>query len=264
MLGLGVTVLLYALGWQLTHNVLVALLFGAGYALNLATAYWEISLLTETLTTFLLVVSVYLTIRIARTKPKGWNTPALGFVLGALALCHSLFLIFWLLPAAYLLIDAWRKKTRAFTYLLRLVAPILLIPVLFLLLWSSFNYVVNDSFTPSTLSGYVLIQMVAPVVQDAPQGYDGLTQIYIGYRDAMIEQTGSYSGAIFRAWPAMLQASNLTWSELSRRLSELSLYLIVAYPQSYLNVARYGVIVATLWAVWQVRARGNAQTLIKP
>ncbi len=240
LLGLGITIILYMLGWTLTHNVWVASLFSAGYGLNPVTAFWEISILTETLTTFLLVLSVYLTFRLVTAKSQTASALALGLVLGMLALCHSLFLIYWLLPAAFLFFRAWRKKESAFKPLLIRLAPIIFIPPLFLGIWSSFNYFVNGYLTPSTLSGYVLIQMVAPVIENAPPGYEGLTEVYIGYRNAMIAETGSYSGAIFRAWPDMLKARDMTWSELSSRLSQLSLYLMVAYPGSYLQVAREG------------------------
>lgn len=245
VIGLGTTVLLFALGRMLTQNVGVALLFGAGYALNPATAYWEISLLTETVTTFLVILSAYLTFRIAHADAGRGTHWALGLVLGALALCHSLFLVFWLLPAAYLAVEAWRKGTRALKPLSARVAPLILIPVLCLGLWSSFNYFINGSFTVSTVSGYVLIQMVAPVVQNAPPGYDGLTQTYVGYRDAMLKETGSHSGAIFRAWPDMLQETNLTWSQLSSKLTQLSFYLIAAYPSSYFSVVEEGM--ARFW-----------------
>jgi hypothetical protein len=46
LIGFLATAMLFALGWRLTRNVLVAICFGAGYSLNLATAFWEISILT--------------------------------------------------------------------------------------------------------------------------------------------------------------------------------------------------------------------------
>ena len=233
LLGGMTTAVLFALGWRLTRNILVATLFGAGYALNLATAFWEISILTETVTTFLLALAVYLTVLANRAKPEVYL--ALGVVLAALSLCHQLFLGYWVLSGAFLMLRAWGEGDRRG---LPRIALALFLPLAFVTGWSIYNYSVNGVFTPSTLSGYVLIQMVAPIVQNAPEGYDGIVQPYVGYRDAMIAQTGSYSGAIFRAWPAMMGWTGLTWSEISRKLTSLSFYLMLHYPQVYLQSAR--------------------------
>ncbi|MGE5138425.1 MAG: hypothetical protein ACM3JD_03095 [Rudaea sp.] len=230
-LGLLVTILLFLIGWQLTRNTLVALLVGAGYALNVTTAFWEISILTETLTTFLLVLAIYLTLR-PGPQPRLARL-ALGLVLGGLALCHPLYIVSWVIQPAFLFVRGLRSGWRAAA---AQVAPVAAIPALLIALWSGINYRVNGTFSPSTLGGFVLIQMVAPVVQNAPGGYDGITQIYVGYRDAMIAETGSFAGTIFRAYPAILEETGLTWTQLSQKLTALSLYLIRYYPGTYLSV----------------------------
>lgn len=233
-MGLLTTAVLFAIGWTLTRNPVVAFLFGAGYALNLATAYWEISILTETLTTFLLALSVYLTCMSERLH--GLGRTVLGIVLGALALCHMLFLVYWIIPASFVLLKE-KNAGHGLGPATKRAAPIIAVPVLLLIGWSTFNYQVNGVFSPSIISGYITSQMVAPVLENAPQGYDDITELYVGYRNAVTAETGSYSGAIFRAWPAMLNASGMTFAELSQKLTTLSLYLVVAYPSSYLSVA---------------------------
>ncbi|MGB8643847.1 MAG: hypothetical protein WCF84_01295 [Anaerolineae bacterium] len=237
LLGGGILLLLYLLGWRLTHNRLIAVLSGAGYAFNLAAAFWENSILTETLTTLLLLLAVYLVIR--GTELGGRGRIALGAILGALALCHSLYLLYWGVPALFLFI--YRERTSWRSALMRIL-PVVLIPALCILAWSAFNYFVNGVLTPSTLSGYVLIQMVAPVVEKAPPGYDYITEIYVGFRNAMMQETGSDSGAIFRAWPAMIDATGLTWSQISAKLTNLALYLIGIEPLVYLH---------SVWIGWQ-------------
>lgn len=231
--GFGTSVLLYLLGWKLTRNTGVAALFGAGYALNIATAYWELSILTETFTTFLLLLAVTMTVRINSKSRVG--TFALGMNLGLLALCHQLYLAGWIVPVAFLLVREWRLGVNS---LVKWIAPIFLIPVFFIGAWSTFNYFENGYFTPSTLSGYVLIQMVAPVIENAPEGYDGITQTYVGYRNAQIKQTGDYGGAIFRAWRDMMDQTDLTWSQVSAKLTTLSFYLIYHYPSVYFSSVR--------------------------
>lgn len=260
-LGLATTTILYRLGWWLTQNYFVATLFSAGYALNLATAFWEISILTETLTTLLVTLSVYLTVRIIQspTHKHTLTTIALGIATGLLALCQPAFLLFWIVVAAFLFtslrgLGSWHvisslktngahrafaalrttELTRAFAY----STPVIAIPLLLLGSWSTFNYFTNGSFSTSTVGGFVLMQMVAPAMEKAPPEYHDLTAIYIRYRDALIRETGSYSGTTGRAWHEMLQARGGTWTELSRTLTKLSIYLILADPASYLNTVR--------------------------
>ncbi len=233
LLGLAIVLLLYHLGWHLTCSRWIGLLWGGGYALNIGTAFWESSILSETLTIFLLALALDLTF--VSDDTNGWHRLALGFVLGALALCHSVFLVYWLLPVGLLIFRNLRLGWRS--ALVR-AAPVALTPLAFLGLWASYNAVVNGYFSVSTLTGYVMIQKVAPVVQNAPAGYDGITEIYVGYRDAMMQETGSYVGTVYRAWPAMMRETGLTFSQLSNKLVGLSLYLMIAYPQSYIDVTR--------------------------
>lgn len=238
-LGLIITSLLYYLGFRLTGNRLVAWLWGAGYALNIATAFWEISLLTETLTTFLVLFSILLTFAAERRGP--WVRVALGCVLAFLALDHSLFLVYWALPALYLAVVAYLRESRArWRRAIRVAGSIVAIPIAALLAWSSFNLVVNGVFTPSTLSGYVMAQLVAPAMEAAPPEYEDLAEVYIGYRDQVISETGSHSGAIFRAWRDMMDATGETWSRVSQRLSALSIYLMVKEPGVYWDIVKQG------------------------
>lgn len=228
LLGFGVTVLLYGLGWQLARSYVVAFLFGAGYAWSIANAFWEISILTETFTAFLLLTAILLTLR--ASKARIWVSIALGAVLALLALGHALFLLFAPLPAIYV---GARTRHNGFGSVLKRAAPILAIPLVAILAWSGFNYVVNGAFTPSTVSGYVLIQTVYPVIQNAPEGYDGITQTLVGYRNAQIRETGKPTGAVFRAWRDMMKETDLTFAQVSGKLNALSLYLMWHYPQAY-------------------------------
>lgn len=233
LLGIGTTLVLYALGWRLAHSIVVAFLFGAGYAWNVSTGFWELSLLTEPLTTFLLTLAVFLTV--ASSSARQWMLWLLGLVLGVLALCHQLYLSYWIVPTLYLVVRNWRAGWRRIVVR---AAPVVVIPLVLIAAWSSFNYFVNGVLTPSTLSGYVLIQMVAPAVQDAPPAYEGITQTYIKYRDAQVAESNSYDGAIYRAWRDILSETGMTWSQVSAKLTGLALYLGWHYPAIYFESVR--------------------------
>lgn len=256
-LGLLTTALLFALGWHLTRNSMVAFLFGAGYALNLSTAFWEISLLTETWTIFFLTLSVYLSLsaHIGRLSVR----LLLGVALGALALCHNIYSLYWIVPTAYLALACilargrqtmppaegtgnWITTLRERTPVLKraavLVAPVALIPILALGGWSTHNYFTNGSFGLSNLSAFQMLQMVAPAMERAPEEYRDLADIFITYRDQVIAETGDHSGASGRAWRELMEARGLTFAETSRVLNQLVISLILADPGSYLRMVR--------------------------
>ncbi len=230
ILGIAILVLLYALGWNLTHSFWVAVLFGAGYALNIATAFWEISILTETLTTFGLLVAVSLTLRGRALTRRA--LVLLGAVLAALALCAQLYMFYPVVPAGYLI---WQSRRAGLSQALARAVVAFIIPAAGVLLWSTWNLVVNGVFTPSTVGGYGVVQMVYPVIQNAPEGYDGITQTLVAYRDAQIQQTGNPTGAVHRAWRDMIKETDLSYSQVSAKLTLLAFYLIWHYPKAYLS-----------------------------
>jgi hypothetical protein len=105
-------------------------------------------------------------------------------------------------------------------------------------LWSAYNYFANGFFTPSTLSGYLLVRMASPAIESAPPEYRDLADIYIRYRDQRLAETGSDVDTIFKAWPEMMRARGETWSALSQDLTRLGFALILADPAGYWSVVQ--------------------------
>jgi hypothetical protein len=249
VLGLLTILLVYGFAWRVSHNPWIAAACAATYPIDLATGYWEISLLTDTLTTFLLALAVYLTPRVAdSTRHRLSLSVVLGIVLAALALCHSVYLLYAVVPAAFVWLAAkscegtqpcegssprWRGATLARFGAL----PVLLIPALFVLAWSARNYVVDGYFTPSTISGYNLTQMVGPFMEQAPAAYRDLADIYLDYRGDRIAARGTHSGTIFLAYRDMMNVRQLTWAGLSQTLATMSAQMIAANPAGYLQTA---------------------------
>jgi hypothetical protein len=115
---------------------------------------------------------------------------------------------------------------------------VLAIPILSILAWSARNYFVDGFFTPSSLSGYNLTQMVGPFMELAPEQYRDLAEIYVDTRNERVPIRGTHSGTIFFAYREMLDARMTTWAGLSRDLTDLSLQLILKNPLGYLQVAQ--------------------------
>ncbi len=375
-LGILTILLVYGFVWQVSRNVWIAALCTLTYPIDLSTGYWEISLLTDTLTTFLLALAVFLTVLAGErgmehnaerggqrggernpaeergtgpaeergtgpaeergtgpaeergtgpaeergTGPAGergtgpaeergtrsgerslrwWGLHvALGLTLGALALCHSVYVLYALVPAAFLWwrrraslsitpcplfpngeegvreIGIWRDtpdsprqgalppeppthrrgqyastvvkergnlllfpKGKGIGFLAQGVALVVLIPALLLIAWSARNYRVDGYFTPSTIAGYNLTQMVGPFMEQSPAPYRDLAEIYLDYRSDRIAERGNHSGTIFLAYRDMLNVRQTTWAGLSRMLTDMSVQMIAHNPRGYLQVA---------------------------
>lgn len=247
LLGILTMLLVYGFAWQIARNVWVAALCAATYAIDLSTGYWEISLLTDALTTFLLALAVFLTVLIARMERRcTWGALALGIVLAALALTHSVFSVYAVVPAAFVWLASRRGRGEATSSTMNpttastpygSLALVLFIPALAVVGWSARNYVADGYFTPSSIAGYNLTQMVGPFIERAPAAYRDLADIYLEYRSERIAVRGSHSGTIFFAYRDMLDARHTTWAGLSQSLAAMSMQMIQEHPFAYLRVA---------------------------
>ncbi len=234
--------LIYFFAWSVEPNVWIAALCALTYPLDLSTGYWEISLLSETLATFLLALAIALTLTTAKaTQHRVLAHTVLGLTLAALALCQPIYLIYAVVVFVFLVIARRRAKQSLLNPPLISGADgigllVLLIPVLAVFAWSARNFAVDGFFTPSSLSGYNLTQMVGPFMELAPEQYRDLAEIYVDTRNERVPIRGTHSGTIFFAYREMLDARQTTWASLSRDLTDLSLQLILKNPLGYLQV----------------------------
>ncbi len=330
--------LVYGFVYQVSQNAWIAALCTLTYPIDLSTGYWEISLLTDTLTTFLLALAVYLTVlagerggerypaeergtnaasgerggerdgeRYGERSLRRWGLHiALGLTLAALALCHSVYVLYAVVPAAFLWWrnwanppiplapfptreGGWREKADSYgqppvivstfaslsvNHVVSRANPsakglipkreilrfahtprggheacpwrggargngtilVLVIPAFLILAWSARNYRVDGYFTPSTIAGYNLTQMVGPFMEQAPAPYRDLAEIYLDYRSDRVAERGTHSGTIFLAYRDMLNVRQTTWADLSRMLTDMSVQMIAHNPRGYLQV----------------------------
>ncbi len=243
ILGMAIILLTYWFAWKIAGNAWIAALCALTYPIDLSTAYWEISVLTDTLTTLLLMLAVALTLAAAQsTRHRAWWHVALGLVLGALALCHSVYTVYAVVPAAFLWWHDRRRKTEDGKRPSSVLRPlssfaVLAIPLALVLAWSARNYRADGMFTPSTIAGYNMTQMVGGFMEQAPAEYRDLADIYLEYRSDRIAARGSHSGTIFFAYRDMLDARQTTWAGLSQILGTMSVRMIAQNPGGYAQTA---------------------------
>lgn len=250
VLGMLTIMLIYFCALKIAKNSWVAALCALTYPLDLSTGYWEISILTEALAVFLLALTIALTFIVSKsTRHRVLSHVALGISLAALSLCQPIYLVYAIVPAAFIVISrspeaAMQQSPRHVWGWLRFTGArndifiVIIIPVFAILAWSTRNYLVDGFFTPSSLSGYNLTQMVGPFMELAPTQYRDLAEIYVDTRNERMPIRGTHSGTIFFAYREMLDARKTTWTGLSRDLSDLSLQLILKNPLGYFQVTQ--------------------------
>jgi 4-amino-4-deoxy-L-arabinose transferase-like glycosyltransferase len=240
-LGVLSAVFLFDAARRLTGSVWLALIaaIGSGLALNLVLV--EFCAVPEALSSFLVVCSFWLLVRIrdaAQSAAVFCLLLGLAMALAGLARPN----LFVLIPvyAVFLVLPRFLKATRKVA-VIRLAAYA--VPCALLILgWCAFNKRQIGCFTPTTATGYHLTQHVGAFMEDAPAEFATVRDVYLKYRERFIAGSGSHAGTIWRAFPEMQEKTGLSFAQLSSELTRLSLRLCVRHP------VRYLMSVASSWA----------------
>jgi hypothetical protein len=231
-LGILITIMLFLIVYQITHNLFFSTIAGAMYGLNVSMISFENSILTETLTTFLVTLCILLFIYIQpKIDSHKLLVPWLLLVGGISAftgLVRPNFLFLSLLFAGIILVKLVRERFK-YPYLLTLV---FLLPTFILIGgWSSYNYLRLGSFGPSTITGFSLTNHSVKFVQYAPEQYSVIRESFLAAR----EQLGTsdlrwWSG---NAVEEIMSKTGWSYPQLSSELTKMSIYLFIHHPALY-------------------------------
>jgi hypothetical protein len=277
-LGLITTLLLFYIGWKLTEKPWFGGVVALAHTLNLGQLFFESDLLTETLTTFLLILTMAggLYWMLNPKKHSLWLAFALGLTSALTLLVRPLFIYlpFWLLLFIALQIrptsqpinleEGQQTKEHAHPAFLRLihwrVGIAFLVPVILLVGgWASFIYANYGDWSLTTMTGYHLMQHTGVFFEYVPDEYAALRDTYIKYRDAHIAQYGTQTNTIWEAIPEMTQVSGYNFYELSRVLTRISIQLILKHPILFLKNVIQG-----WWMFWLAPVYWSAEALRFP
>ena len=258
LLGLLTTLLLFWIAWRLTSNAWLAGAAAIAHSLNLGQLFFEANLLTETLTTFWLVLALAaILLLLTRSRPNIWLAAGIGLFSALAAITRPLFIYlpFWLLlfvvwhavqsAAPPKKLSAWLASV--FTWRVWASAIAVLIPTALIL--GSWLYFIHDRYhmwSLSTMTGYHMIQHSGNFFEYLPDEYAALRDTYLDYRQAHIAEYGTQTNTIWEAIPEMQKVSGLTFYDLSRKLSELSVWLILRHPDLFLRNVLKG-----WWLFWR-------------
>lgn len=260
-LGVLTTLLVFYIAWKLTRRAWFAGLMGLAHTLNLGQLFFEASLLTESLATFLLfcVLAGYIYLmecgsnlpqqRQAAEFRIQWQATGLhiihiGLAAAALAMVRPLFapLALW---GALFLAFLWRS----YSWKTRWIAAILtaLPLVIVLALWMNFIYVRFKIVGLDSMGGYHLVNHVSSFFERAPEEYAPIRDTFLGFRAARMERTGSAANTIWDAIPTLMEQEKRNYYALARIMGEISQRLIAENPDLYAQNLALG-----WWWFWRV------------
>jgi hypothetical protein len=237
--GLGTlgAVLWFALAWRATHNAPLAFAAGLLNAFNLSAAYFESMIMSEALSAFLILLMLIAAGILGKKQSIGpARSILLGTLIGIAALTRPILLYF----AGVCLLYLWWTNTGESIRRRILLSFAYLIPTAVLVLgWSWVNWKTVHYFGVTTMTGFNLINHAGSFIEDAPEEYAVVRDIYLEYRAERIAETGNQSMTIWRAMPEISETTGLNYIYLSRLFTDISVDLILSHPFQYLqSVAR--------------------------
>jgi hypothetical protein len=278
LMGITTTFLLFYIGWKLTDKPWFGGLIALSHTLNLGQLFFESNLLTESLTTFLLVLTIS-GMLIWLLYPKN-RSVWLAFFIGLISVLTLLVRPLFIYLPFYLLIFLWfgyklkypstnavddidnktSKQQPSIHHLpLKFLIAFILPVVLLLGGWVSFIHKNYGDWSLTTMTGYHLIQHTGSFFEYVPDEYASLRDTYIYYRDIHIAQYGTQANTIWEAIPEMSRVSGYNFYDLSRVLTRISIQLILSHPFLFMKSAITG-----WWMFWRTSFYWSADALRYP
>jgi hypothetical protein len=168
VMGLIVSLVLFYLGWKLSDNPAFGALIGLAHTLNAGQIFFEANLLTETLTTFWLVISILLVFTWLK-KPIGSRNYLLilsGLTSSLVALTRPLFIFF---PVWLALILSIQLNGKKIIINWRPIIYVLLPGVILVGGWMGWVNARFGVFNLTTMGGYHLMQHTGYYFEDVPE-----------------------------------------------------------------------------------------------
>ncbi len=248
-LGAATALLLFYMGWKISGQAWFGALAGLMHTLNLGQLFFEANILSESLTTFLVVLLLAGMTWLLHAPPRlaAWRLLLMGFLLGltggvlTLTRPQFIFLPFW---AAFLLVAVWRGRGAAIRWGAALLLG--LTSLAFIGGWMVKLHQRFGIWGLDIMSGYHLVQHTGAWFEYVPDEYAAVRDTYLEYRQMRIRETGQPNNAIWDAIPAIQEASGLGFIELSQLMARLSIRLILEHPLRYLVSAAQG-----WWWFWK-------------
>ena len=244
-LGFGITMVWFIIGYLSSGKPVFAGLAALAHTLNPGQFFFEANLLTETLSSFWMVLALLGTcVWFYKTQYRSfWLGLGIGLAASLATLTRPLFIFMPILLAFGLALSIKEKKLQFnWQVLLGILIPSILL-IGGWMRWVQNNYQV---FSLTTMTGYHLVQHTGYYFEDVPDDYAELRDVYLEFRDARVSEMGTQGNAIWDAIPAMQEVSGLGFYQLSQILQRISIDLIIRNPGLYLSY-----VIRGWWLFWR-------------
>lgn len=196
----------------------------------LPTIFFEVTLLTETVTLFIVSLIFFLFFKLTKDKEYSFST-----FLWLTLLCGYLILIkpFYIFLPFLLTIILLCQKNKIKTIWAKCTIFVL-IPSLVFLGWSYVNKVNTGYFVSSTYYGFNLAQNCVTFAKKTTPEYAEIGDIYAKYRDKRVSDKET-AMTIWDAYPELTEKTGLSLPDLSKKLYDYSIATIKMNPVAYLK-----------------------------
>jgi len=225
------------------YNPLVALLSSLYFFTLVNVIMFSLAILTESATQFFLIFLIWLVERfqVYKLAPSYLINALAAFLLMVLFFVRPMFIYVTPILAFFMLFYLKRGNiTKGYGKILL----ILTLPFLTYFGWNYLNYINNGWFTPTTFLGINLAQNSVSFFQYVPDEHQEIREIYIKYREKAKKTDGNEAAAIWRAHDELIEKTQLSEVELSRKLAEICKPLIKSHPKEY------GIQVVKNWSLF--------------
>ncbi|MCX6067012.1 MAG: hypothetical protein NT121_14865, partial [Chloroflexi bacterium] len=216
LLGLLTTLLFFFIGTKLSGRAWFGALAALLHTLNIGQLFFEATLLTETLTTFLVSAALAAAIALTVEKPALRRSLLLAFFAGlAASLAGMVRPLFAFLPV-FLFVFSLLLFNIPIRYRLAISTASLLPAILIFGWWLNF---VNTNFKIlnfDTIGGFRWLNHTGAYFEYVPDEYAVIRDTYIKYRDAKILVSGTQTNAVWNAMADLQKNSKMGFYALSR------------------------------------------------
>jgi hypothetical protein len=243
ILGIAASLMIFDMAFRRTRHGLCSLLVGLTCGFIPEVLGCESVVMTEALTSFLLVTSIWLVTRCDSARESNIQYPlALGSIVALAGLTRPLMIC--LVPVYYcFLVPLWPPAKMLRREAIRKTLFFALPVIVFILGWCGFNYFNNGYFGPTTRAGQQLMDQVDPYVELAPDQFAVPREIWLQSRQQAPPRPNSTLEDAYRvAAPEMERRTGKTEIQVSHEFASLALYLEIHHPLFCLRRVEQGWI----------------------
>lgn len=258
LLGILNSLLLYLISRKLTQNIIFSVIMGLLYNLNFFVISFEFQILTETLSTSLILAIVYLYLDFFQKKKFLAVLAGLMFVLLIYTKPAFLLLGFGLPFLTLLVYLPTRKNRPLLKQLIPAFSVFLIINFLGVGAWSLRNKIKYDYMGISSLMPFNLRMYTNQLIHKyQPIGDKKIDHIAAVYAEEHAK-TGPISSTYFNFEQRIQAEMQLSEIEISKAFLKINLHLLRTYPQDYFrqvpaSVLRYYREYSSYWAAGNIR-----------